>query len=104
MSSRVLSFLVDTLVIVLVAIGFAALLAMFAGGVGHKATYQFVRDSHRMHFWIYWPVLFLATLAYHTLTVGVTGQTFGKYIAGIIVLNPGQVSRCRTLQLSRRPS
>lgn len=88
MSSRVLSFLVDTLVAALFGIGLAALLAMFAGGVGHKTTYQFVRDTHRMHFWIYWPVYFLATLTYHTLTVGITGQTFGKYIAGIIVLNP----------------
>jgi uncharacterized RDD family membrane protein YckC len=85
---RIQSFMVDTLVTVLYAIGLAFLLAMFTGGTSHKESYLFVRDLHRPHFWIYWPVLFLSVLAYHTLTVGITGQTLGKYISAIIVLNP----------------
>jgi uncharacterized RDD family membrane protein YckC len=88
MASRILSFVIDTLIAGTFAAVLAFLLAMFAGGVGHKTTYLFLRDFHRPHFWIFWPVLFLATLAYHVITVGMTGQTLGKYIMGIIVLNP----------------
>ncbi len=88
MPSRVLSFLVDTLLAVVLAAALSVVLAMFSGGVGQKTSYLFVRDFHRPHFWIYWPLLFLVILAYHVLTVGMTGQSLGKYIAGIIILNP----------------
>ena len=87
MPSRVLSFLVDTLLAVVLAAALLVALAMFAGGIAYRTSYLFVRDFHRPHFWIYWPLLFLVILVYHILTVGMTGQTLGKYVAGIIVLN-----------------
>ncbi|WP_395091502.1 RDD family protein [Armatimonas sp.] len=86
MGARALAFLIDSVLTLAFAGVLAVLLASFSGGTLYMSTYVYLSNVRQPMFWIFWLLLPAATLTYHTLTVGMSGQTVGKRVADIIVL------------------
>lgn len=61
-------------------------LAMLNGGGVYAVGYAFLRKTSHPAFWVFWALVPVASIAYHTLLIGMDGRTLGKRLAGVIVL------------------
>lgn len=64
----------------------AVVLAMFNGGWAYHTGYEYLTTVSKPSFWIYWGVLAIVSLLYHTLLIGMDGRTLGKRVTRVIVL------------------
>jgi len=90
---RLLAFVLDGLLVFVGAVVIALLFWMFVGST------EFINrpDLRPGPYWTYWALLFLAAAAYTILLTAMNGQTVGKQVAGVIVLQPdGRVISLRT--------
>jgi uncharacterized RDD family membrane protein YckC len=87
LGTRFGAMLVDIALFLALAGVLAVILAMFTGGTLRPESYRYLTNVMRPQFWIYWLVLPIGFLAYHTLMVAMSGQTVGKQLAGVIVLD-----------------
>ena len=86
-AARFGAMLVDIALFLAIAGVLAVILAMFTGGSLQSESYRYLTNVMRPEFWIYWLVLLTGFLAYHTLMVAMSGQTIGKRLAGVIILD-----------------
>ncbi len=86
-AARFGAMLVDIALFLAIAGVLAVILAMFTGGSLQSESYRYLTNVMWPEFWIYWLVLPTGFLAYHTLMVAMSGQTVGKRLAGVIVLD-----------------
>jgi uncharacterized RDD family membrane protein YckC len=93
-SQRLMAFLIDLMLFVLIA--------FVVGIISWALTGKFfvASPSAGPAFFILWGVLLVAGIIYATIMTSMTGQTFGKQVVGIIVLQPdGQILDWRTAAL-----
>lgn len=90
---RLLAFVLDALLVFAGGVVVALLFWMLAGST------EFLNkpDLRPGSFWTYWTLLFLGAAAYTIVLTAMNGQTLGKQVAGVIVLQPdGRVISLRT--------
>ena len=84
--SRALAAVTDGALTLAFAGVLAAALASLSGGVLYSNSYLYLTRTRYPAFWVFWLLLPIAIVTYHTLAIGMSGQTVGKRVADIIVL------------------
>jgi uncharacterized RDD family membrane protein YckC len=82
--TRLLAFALDALLVFFAAVVLALAFWVPVGSVG------FINrpDEHPYAYWLYWGLLTIGAAAYTVLLTAMNGQTVGKQMAGVIILQP----------------
>jgi uncharacterized RDD family membrane protein YckC len=91
---RLMAFLIDLMIFILIAFVVGIISWAFTG------KFFVASPASGLPFFVLWTLLLIAGVAYATVMTSMTGQTFGKQVVGIIVLQPdGHILDWRTAAL-----